>query len=72
MVGLWVEEKKNFRPGRFPDNSRTGQVEDVGHYTQIVWRSTTRVGCAVTRNSSDEYLVCRYSQGGNVLGEQVF
>jgi hypothetical protein len=72
MVGLWVEEKKNFRPGRFPDNSRTGQVQDVGHYTQVMWRRTARVGCAVTRNSEDEFLVCRYSEGGNVLGEQVF
>jgi uncharacterized protein YkwD len=72
MVGLWVEEKKHFKPGRFPNNSRTGRVDDIGHYTQLMWRSTTHVGCAVTQNSREDFLVCRYSEGGNVLGERPF
>jgi hypothetical protein len=72
MVGLWIEEKKHFKPGRFPNNSRTGRVDDVGHYTQLMWRSTGRVGCAVTQNKREEFLVCRYSEGGNVLGEKPF
>jgi hypothetical protein len=72
MVGLWIAEKKHFKPGRFPNNSRTGRVDDVGHYTQLMWRSTGRVGCALTQNSREEFLVCRYSEGGNVIGEQPF
>jgi hypothetical protein len=72
MVGLWANEKKDFKPGRFPNNSKTGRVEDVGHYTQLMWRSTTRVGCAVTENTREEFLVCRYNEGGNVVGEQPF
>ena len=40
MVDAWIREKKYFRPGTFPDNSVTGRVEDVGHYTQVVWRAT--------------------------------
>jgi hypothetical protein len=72
MVDLWVAEKKHFKPGRFPGNSRTGRVADVGHYTQLMWRNTRRVGCAVTQNSHHEFLVCRYNEGGNVLGEQPF
>lgn len=69
MVKAWEEEKKAFRPGRFPDNSRTGSWEDVGHYTQMVWKDTREVGCAIARNASDEVLVCRYAQAGNVMGE---
>jgi len=72
MVGMWIDERRNFRPGVFPHNSRTGDLEDVGHYTQLMWRSTARVGCAVTRNRDYEFLVCRYLEGGNVIGEVPF
>jgi cysteine-rich secretory family protein len=70
MVGLWVAEKRNFQPGIFPANSRTGRLEDVGHYTQLVWRSTGRVGCAVAQGDAYDILVCRYREGGNVIGER--
>ena len=72
MVGLWIAEKKHFRSGRFPDNSRTGRLEDVGHYTQLMWRETGRVGCALAEGAEEEVLVCRYSQAGNVEGERPF
>jgi hypothetical protein len=72
MVGMWADEKQHFKPGRFPSNSRTGRVEDVGHYTQLMWRNTAKIGCAVTQNSREEFLVCRYSRGGNVIGEEPF
>lgn len=72
MVGYWEDEKKDFRPGRFPDVSPTKGWEEVGHYTQMVWRDTDEVGCAIGRNRRDDILVCRYSQPGNVEGERVF
>jgi hypothetical protein len=72
MVGLWVEEKKNFRSGPIPSVSRTGDFEDVGHYTQLVWRDTDRVGCALASGAEEEVLVCRYRTAGNVEGERPF
>lgn len=72
MVGMWIEEKRDFQPGIFPANSRTGALEDVGHYTQLMWRSTGRVGCALSRGSEYDILVCRYRQAGNVIGERPF
>ncbi len=69
MVDAWAAERRVFRPGRFPDNSRTGSWHDVGHYTQIVWKDTREVGCAVAHNATDEFLVCRYAEAGNVVGE---
>ncbi len=69
MVGGWVGERRYFRRGRFPDVSRTGRTGDVGHYTQIIWSRTARVGCALAANRQSEYLVCRYSPAGNYLGE---
>jgi uncharacterized protein YkwD len=72
MFGYWLAEQKNFVNGVTPAFSRTGQWGDVAHYTQIVWRTSTRVGCAVASSKTDDYLVCRYSQPGNVVGERTF
>jgi len=70
MVGLWVAEKGDYRPGVFPNNSRSGDVENVGHYTQLIWRDTRQVGCATAVGQREEFLVCRYSEAGNVYGQR--
>ena len=72
MVGAWVREKQFFRPGVFPNNSTTGRVEDVGHYTQLVWRATKEVGCAEATSTREDILVCRYAEAGNYRGERPF
>jgi hypothetical protein len=70
MVRLWVVEKRDYRPGVFPNNSRSGDVEHVGHYTQLIWRASREVGCATAVGRDEEFLVCRYSTAGNVYGER--
>ena len=72
MVDGWVREKRYYKPGRFPDNSTTGKAADVGHYTQLMWRETGRVGCAVATGVQEDVLVCRYSDAGNYTGETPF
>lgn len=72
MVGLWAAEKRHFRPGVFPHNSRTGRVQDVSHYTQLVWSESRAVGCALGRSKTEDVLVCRYSRSGNVIGLRPF
>ena len=71
MVGGWASEKRWFVPGTFPNNSRTGSWEDVGHYTQMIWPSTQRVGCALASTGRIDYLVCRYATAGNMDGRPV-
>lgn len=71
MVGLWIDEKKHYKAGTFPDNSRSGRVEQVAHYTQVIWRSTTHVGCAARRVGGEEVMVCRYRTAGNIYGQSV-
>jgi hypothetical protein len=68
MVGAWASERSMFRRGAFPQVSRTGSWHDVGHYTQMIWPRSTRVGCAIRSSRRNDYLVCRYSPGGNVMG----
>ena len=72
MVLLWIDEKAAFKNGVFPDVSVSGQWQDVGHYTQVVWRSTGQVGCALDEAGEDEVLVCRYMDGGNFEGEKTY
>lgn len=68
MVANWLSERQMFKPGVFPAVSRTGSWHQVGHYTQIVWPATQRVGCAVASNAGEDYLVCHYFPAGNVHG----
>ena len=71
LVDLWSREKRLLQPGLFPAVSNTGRWEDVAHYTQMVWPTTTRVGCAIFAADWD-YLICRYSPPGNLDGKPVF
>ena len=71
MVGSWIAERREFRPGVFPDVSRTGNWEDVAHYTQVIARETTRVGCALQPAGQWDYLICRYSPPGNINGRRL-
>jgi pathogenesis-related protein 1 len=47
--------------------------DGCGHYTQIVWRSTTLVGCGVATcqngNFKTDIWICNYSPAGNYVGE---
>lgn len=72
MVAPWIDERRFFRPGTFPGVSTTGRSADVGHYTQAVWRDSTRIGCGVASGLGRDVLVCRYSPPGNVRGERVY
>lgn len=72
MTAAWIREKQYFQPGLFPNNSTTGRVEDVGHYTQLVWRDTREVGCALATSAREDILVCRYADAGNYRGERPF
>jgi len=71
LVDMWTREKLLLQPGLFPAISRTGRWEDVAHYTQMVWPTTTRVGCAIYAADWD-YLICRYSPPGNIDGKPIF
>lgn len=68
MIGHLVDERRFYRPGRFPDVSRTGEWSHVAHYTQIIWPTSRRVGCATALNRDHDYLVCRYWPAGNIVG----
>ena len=72
MIGAFADERRHYLHGSFPEVSSTGQWQDVGHYTQMVWRETKQVGCAIARGERDDFLVCRYWPAGNFIGRKAF
>ena len=43
----------------------------TGHFTAVVWKATTKVGCAVavTADGNRIFVVAKYEQPGNYLGQ---
>ncbi|XP_078180202.1 pathogenesis-related protein 1-like [Carex rostrata] len=69
-VNLWVSEKQYYT---YSSNScASGKV--CGHYTQVVWRSSTKIGCAkvVCDNNAGIFIICNYSPPGNVNGQRPY
>jgi hypothetical protein len=72
LVDLWGGERAYFTNGYFPAVSTTGNWANVGHYSQMVWRMTSEVGCGFARSYGRDVLVCDYNPPGNVMGERAF
>lgn len=71
LMGSWLNERQYFRAGIFPNVSTTGDWYQVGHYSQIIWPTTTDIGCGIGMGRGSSWLVCRYNPGGNKDGKPV-
>ena len=69
-VKMWADEGEHY--------SYSPQYEfeiPTGHYTQVVWRNTQKVGCALHDCPGLQYgssIVCDYGPGGNFNGEKPY
>ncbi|MQL77595.1 hypothetical protein Taro_010008 [Colocasia esculenta] len=68
-VRLWVSEKQYY-----DYNSNSCAIGRVcGHYTQVVWRNSVRLGCARVRcNNGGVIISCNYSPPGNYVGQRPY
>jgi uncharacterized protein YkwD len=65
----WLAEAPYYKGEAIPQGNFSG----YGHYTQIMWSSTTRVGIATASNGKGAwYTVARYSPPGNYVGQRPY
>jgi hypothetical protein len=72
-VDGWYREVKDY------DFAAPGSVPGTGHFSQVVWRNTTKVGCGMAQCPGSSFgwndfatalfYVCRYAPPGNLAGE---
>lgn len=69
VTASWASEEADY-------DYATNTCTDVcGHYTQIVWANSTKLGCAMTNCPGLPYpnfVVCNYAPGGNYNGEKPY
>lgn len=75
-VAAWAAEGADFDYGR--NRCASGKV--CGHYTQVVWRDSTQIGCGTAQcpaggpfgDSPWVMAVCQYSPAGNWKGQKPY
>jgi uncharacterized protein YkwD len=70
VVALWAGEKSGY-----DYSTNTCSTSACGHYTQLVWRKTTAVGCGVATGCSGQFSqiwVCDYLPAGNYVGQKPY
>ena len=72
MVSDWISEKQNYTN----DTNTCAPGAMCGHYTQVVWNTTTEIGCGITTctESGEEgkIFVCRYDPAGNISNKKPY
>lgn len=69
-VDMWLEEKSLYK---YDSNTCLKSEDACLHYTQVVWRSSARVGCARSRCSDGwTFVTCNYDPPGNYVGERPY
>ena len=58
MFGAWKREKVNYKYPNTPMHKSKGQI---GHYTQIINKHVTDIGCACSKCKGSKNCVCRYN-----------
>ncbi|KAF4524070.1 hypothetical protein B566_EDAN013018, partial [Ephemera danica] len=62
-VQSWYDEVKNY------NHSYPVFGMNTGHFTQVVWKSTTEMGIAIMKAGNGVFVVANYSPHGNMQGQ---
>ncbi|CAA6655719.1 unnamed protein product [Spirodela intermedia] len=67
-MSLWASEGDDFDKS----TKTCAEGKECGHYTQVVWRDSTAIGCARAVCNDVVFIICNYSPPGNVDGQDPF
>ncbi|KAL1846157.1 hypothetical protein Daus18300_014346 [Diaporthe australafricana] len=68
-ANMWIGEKSEYNGETITESN----YMNFGHYTQVVWKDTSKVGvAAVSDGAGGFYVVARYQQPGNMIGEAAY
>nr|ADD97801.1 pathogenesis-related protein 1 [Musa ABB Group] len=68
-VNAWVSEKQDYDY----NSNKCAPNKVCGHYTQVVWRSSTAIGCGRVRcNNGGIFITCNYKPPGNYAGQRPY
>ena len=63
-VDVWYAENINY------DYNNPGFYSNTGHFTQVVWKGSKKLGCGVSCDSKSKcYVCCNYLPAGNYLNQ---
>ncbi|KAK6351118.1 hypothetical protein TWF718_004289 [Orbilia javanica] len=62
-ITAWYDEKNQYNP------SAPGFQMSTGHFTQLIWKATSEIGCYNRQCGGSQYLMCEYKTPGNVVGD---
>lgn len=69
VVDMWASEKTYY--DYTTNTCAAGEI--CGHYTQVVWKNTTSVGCGVAVcPTGGQVWICQYSPAGNYMGQKPY
>lgn len=71
-VKLWASEQPNYD---YAANTCVQNVDDGQclHYTQIVWKDTTQLGCGSAKCKNGwVFITCNYAPFGNIIGQRPY
>ena len=63
VVGSWYSEVASY------NFANPGTSPSAGHFSQIVWKSTTELGCGKVTCQGSDLWVCNYAPAGNFVGQ---
>lgn len=70
---MWYSEKAGYVKLGSPAISNDQSFEGYGHYTQMIWRGSVKVGCgSATAAGGMTVTTCRYFPAGNMIGGKPF
>lgn len=68
-VESWSKEKQFYNP----QNNACSEGEMCGHYTQIIWKDSIKLGCTrVKCQTGGVLMICEYDPPGNYVNESPF